>query len=84
MKWAGAIAAGAVGVALELLGYVPNEVQSAATILGIKILYGPVPAVLMLAAFVVFLRFPLTRQRHADVQAALAARAVIATAGEPG
>jgi sugar (glycoside-pentoside-hexuronide) transporter len=74
MKWAGAIAAGVVGVALELLGYVPNENQSASTILGIKVLYGPVPAALMLAAFVVFLRFPLTRERHAAVQAALAAR----------
>jgi GPH family glycoside/pentoside/hexuronide:cation symporter len=74
MKWAGAIASGAVGAALQLLGYIPNAVQSSATVLGIKILYGPVPAVFMLAAWVVFRRFPLTRERHAEVQAALAAR----------
>jgi len=74
MKWAGAIASGIVGVALQLLGYVPDAAQSARTILGIKILYGPVPALMMLVAFAIFLRFPLTRERHAEVQATLAAR----------
>jgi glycoside/pentoside/hexuronide:cation symporter, GPH family len=74
MKWAGAIASGIVGIALQLLGYVPDATQSARTILGIKILYGPVPAVMMLVAFGIFLRFPLTRERHAEVQATLAAR----------
>jgi glycoside/pentoside/hexuronide:cation symporter, GPH family len=74
MKWGNAVASGIVGIALQLLGFVPNQAQTEATITGIKILYGPVPAALMLAAFLVFLRFPLTRERHEEVQAALAAR----------
>jgi GPH family glycoside/pentoside/hexuronide:cation symporter len=74
MKVAAAVASGAVGVALQAIGYVPNAEQTASTILGIKILYGPVPALFMLAALVVFQRFPLTRARHEEVQAALAAR----------
>jgi GPH family glycoside/pentoside/hexuronide:cation symporter len=74
MKLSAALASGIVGVALQLLGYVPNVTQSATTILGIKLLYGPVPAAFMLAAFLIFLRFPLTRERHREVQAALAAR----------
>jgi sugar (glycoside-pentoside-hexuronide) transporter len=74
MKCAGALASGAVGVALELLGYLPNETQSESTILGIKVLYGPVPAAMMLFGFLVFLRFPLTRERHAEIQAALGVR----------
>jgi sugar (glycoside-pentoside-hexuronide) transporter len=75
MKLAAGLAAGVVGVALQLLGYVPNQPQTPATILGIRLLYGPVPAVFILAALVVFRRFPLTRERHREVQAALALRA---------
>jgi sugar (glycoside-pentoside-hexuronide) transporter len=74
LKVAAAVASGAVGVALQLIGYVPNAVQTESAILGIKILYGPVPAFFMLVALVAFQRFPLTRARHEEVQAALAAR----------
>jgi GPH family glycoside/pentoside/hexuronide:cation symporter len=74
MKWSQAVAAGLVGGALQLLGYVPNQTQTAATILGIKVLYGPLPAAMILAAFFVFLRFPVTRERHQHVQAELARR----------
>ncbi len=73
-KWASAVASGIAGIALQLLGYVPNQAQSATTITGIRLLYGPVPAALMLLAFVVFWRFPLTRERHAEIRAALDAR----------
>jgi GPH family glycoside/pentoside/hexuronide:cation symporter len=79
MKWAQAIAAGVVGIALQLLGYMPNQPQGPATVLGIKLLYGPVPAALLLAAYVVFRRFPLTRERHQEVQSVLAARRAPAT-----
>jgi GPH family glycoside/pentoside/hexuronide:cation symporter len=74
MKLAAAVASGLVGGALQVLGYVPNATQSATTVLGIQLLYGPVPAAFILTAFLVFRRFPLTRERHQEVQAALAAR----------
>jgi len=73
-KWAAAVASGIAGVSLQLLGYVPNQPQSPTTIAGIKLLYGPVPAVLMVLALVIFWRFPLTRERHAEIRAALDAR----------
>jgi sugar (glycoside-pentoside-hexuronide) transporter len=74
MKLAAALASGVVGVSLQLFGYVPNVAQNATTIAGIKLLYGPVPAAFILTAFLVFRHFPLTRERHREVQAALAAR----------
>jgi len=74
MKIATAAAAGVVGGLLQLVGYVPNVEQTPAAVLGIRMLYGPVPAAFMLAALVVFWRFPLTRARHHDVQRILAAR----------
>jgi GPH family glycoside/pentoside/hexuronide:cation symporter len=74
MKLAAALAAGVVGVALQLLDYVPNAEQSPGVILGIRLLYGPIPAACILAALGVFWRFPLTRAQHREVQAALALR----------
>ena len=74
MKLAAALAAGIVGVALQLLGYVPNAVQSPGAILGIRLLYGPIPAACILVALAVFWRFPLTRAYHREVQEALALR----------
>jgi GPH family glycoside/pentoside/hexuronide:cation symporter len=74
MKLSTALASGIVGLALQLFGYVPNQPQTASTILGIRMLYGPVPAACMLTALVLFWRFPLTRERHREVQDALAAR----------
>jgi GPH family glycoside/pentoside/hexuronide:cation symporter len=53
---------------------VPNAVQSEQAVLGIKLLYGPIPALFLLLGLTLFYRFPLTRERHAEVQAALAAR----------
>ena len=74
MKLAAALAAGIVGLSLQLLGYVPNADQAPNTILGIRLLYGPIPGAFLLVALAVFWRFPLTRDRHREVQAVLARR----------
>ena len=74
MKLATAAAAGVVGVALHVIGYAPNVAQTPTTVTGIRVLYGPVPALVMLGALVAFWRFPLTRPRHQAVQATLSAR----------
>jgi GPH family glycoside/pentoside/hexuronide:cation symporter len=74
MKLATATAASAVGVVLQLVGYVANVDQTPGAVLGIRLLYGAIPAVVMLVALVVFWRFPLTRERHHEIQAVLAAR----------
>ena len=52
-------------------GVTPPDVQAR-----LMVIYGYVPA-LMMAAGVLFLRrFPITRERHAEVRAALQARSV--------
>ena len=74
MKLMGALAIALVGFGLDLIGYLPNQTQSAATLSGLKILYGPVPAVFLFLSFLVFLRFPLTRESHAEIQQQLQER----------
>jgi sugar (glycoside-pentoside-hexuronide) transporter len=74
LKLATGLASGVVGLGLQLVGYVPNVVQSEPAVLGIRLLYGPIPAAFLLLGLVLFYRFPLTRERHAEVQAVLAAR----------
>ena len=68
-----------------------TQPQTPEAILGIRMLYGPIPATLLLAALLVlFYRFPLTRERHAEVQAGprgASSRTTpsdLATAGPPG
>jgi GPH family glycoside/pentoside/hexuronide:cation symporter len=74
MKLVAAGAIALVGVALDLIGYVPNQSQSASTLWGLKMLYGPVPAFFLFVSFLIFLRFPLTRESHAEIQQQLQAR----------
>jgi GPH family glycoside/pentoside/hexuronide:cation symporter len=60
---------------LDLTGYVANApVQAPRTVLGIQVLMGPVPAVLLCSGILFALFYPLSRERHAQVRAELAAR----------
>jgi GPH family glycoside/pentoside/hexuronide:cation symporter len=74
MKLMGALAIALVGFGLDVIGYVPGQTQSAATLGGLKILYGPIPAVFLALSLLVFLRFPLTRESHAEIQQQLQLR----------
>jgi len=61
-----------VGMGLDLFGYVPNTAQSAGSLLGIRLLFGPIPAVLLIFVFPLLLRYPVTRQSHAELRQTLA------------
>lgn len=74
MKLVAAAAIALVGVLLDLIGYVPNQTQSEFTLWGLKMLYGPVPAFFFLLSLLAFLRFPLTRESHAEIQRQLQMR----------
>lgn len=74
MKMMGALAIAAVGFGLDAIGYQPNRQQTEATLVGLKILYGPVPACFLLLSLLIFLRFPLTRESHVAIQQQLQAR----------
>jgi GPH family glycoside/pentoside/hexuronide:cation symporter len=64
----GALAGFLVGQSLDFFGYVPNAVQSANSILGIRLLTGPLPAVLILLANLALFFYPLDRKRYEALQ----------------
>jgi melibiose permease len=57
VKAAGALAGFFVGVSLTLIGYVPNEVQSAQTIFGLRFLMIGAPVILIVLSAVVYRMF---------------------------
>lgn len=73
----------AIFLALQMLGWLGYQAppagalqfsQPAAAVLGIRLLTGPVGALLMLAAIAVAWFYPITRERHARIRALLAQR----------
>ena len=67
----GAFAGFLVGQSLGLFGYVPDAVQSATSILGMRLLIGPLPAVLILLGNLALLFYPLNQKRYEEVQTAI-------------
>jgi GPH family glycoside/pentoside/hexuronide:cation symporter len=63
---------------LDATGYVVNaDQQPPSALLGIRVLAGPIPAVLLCAGILFVLLYPLDRQGHAEVREALEARQVV-------
>jgi GPH family glycoside/pentoside/hexuronide:cation symporter len=78
-KVSSSIALPLILLVLEWSGYVSNAaVQAPQAVTAIRFLMGPVPSVLLCAGIVFALLYPLSRQRHAQVRAELAARAASA------
>lgn len=64
---------------LSWTGYIPNATtQPPSAILGIRLLTGPYPAVLLLVGVVFAARYPLSRERFAQVRQQLAERRQVA------
>ncbi len=55
------------GWVLQLSGYVPNVEQSAGALLGIRLFFGPVPAIILALALPLLVWYPITRAAHARV-----------------
>ena len=70
-KFSEALALAAVGWILTGFNYVPNVEQSAQALLGIRLFFGLVPAVIIFASLPLLFKYPLNRQRHAEVRARL-------------
>jgi len=77
-KAAQSLAALWTGVGLSLVGYVPNEVQSERTVLLMR-LFLVLPLFTSLIAAYVLWRFPLSRERMAEIRRTLDARNAIDT-----
>ncbi len=56
-----------VAVMLNFVGYQPDIVQTPQTLLGLKMLFGPIPALLLAVAVVIFWKFPITKEVHQDI-----------------
>ncbi len=81
-KIASSIAIPLAGVLLKISGYVPNAVDQAPSALwAIRGLVGIVPPLLLLGGILFALRYPLSRERHAEVRRLLAERRAQALAG---
>jgi GPH family glycoside/pentoside/hexuronide:cation symporter len=70
----GALAGFLVGQSLGLFGYVPDAVQSARSILGIRLLIGPLPAILIVLSNIALFFYPLDRKRYEEVLASIRER----------
>ncbi|MBI4732204.1 MAG: MFS transporter [Chloroflexi bacterium] len=70
----GAFAGFLVGQCLDLFGYVPNAIQSASSILGIRLLIGPLPALLILLGNLALAFYPLNQKRYEEIQAQIQKR----------
>jgi GPH family glycoside/pentoside/hexuronide:cation symporter len=77
-KIASAVAVPLVLLLLEITGYVPNaEIQPASTMLGIRIVIGPIPALLLSSGIIFAIRYPLSRERHTEIREAIKERSQI-------
>jgi GPH family glycoside/pentoside/hexuronide:cation symporter len=82
-KLSEALALAAVGWILTGFNYVPNVEQTAQALLGIRLFFGLVPAVIIFASLPLLFKYPLNRQRHAEVRARLEAMDAAAQADAP-
>ena len=54
------------GWALKLFGFVPDIAQSDFSLLGIRLFFGPVPAIITFLSLPLLIWFPITRKTHAE------------------
>lgn len=59
------------GWVLQIFGYVPNVEQTASTLLGIRLFFGPVPLLILALALPLLIRYPITRESHATLRSKL-------------
>ena len=63
-KVSAAIAGVACGFALEIGGYIPNQAQSYSSLITIKLLIGVVPPLLLIIAFFIMGKYPISAALH--------------------
>lgn len=55
------------GYLLKYFGYVPNVEQTDQALLGIRLLFGPIPSLLLILGAIIFIKFPITKKVHEDI-----------------
>ena len=66
-KVTGALGTFICGWGLQLTGYVENAEQTTTALLGIRIMFCVLPAVLLLICVPLLLKYPITKESHAEV-----------------
>jgi GPH family glycoside/pentoside/hexuronide:cation symporter len=67
-KAATSLAVPAVGLILQFTGYVPNAAQQPrSALLGIRIVIGPIPAILLCTGILFAVLYPLDREQYGDI-----------------
>ncbi len=72
-KFTNAFGIAVSGWALKLFGYVPNIDQTEQARLGIRLFFGPVPALVLILSLPLLIWYPITRASHARLRAQLEA-----------
>jgi GPH family glycoside/pentoside/hexuronide:cation symporter len=78
-KFTGALGVAIAGWSLSFFGYVPNVEQTTQSLLGIRLFFGIVPAVVILLSLPILIRYPITRANHAALVKELADRKITAS-----
>ncbi len=73
-KVTGALGSAICGWGLSLTGYVENAVQTPTALLGIRVMFALLPAILLLICVPLLIKYPITRESHAKVVEELKAR----------
>jgi GPH family glycoside/pentoside/hexuronide:cation symporter len=76
-KLSEALALAAVGWILTGFGYIPNIEQTPEALLGIRLFFGLIPALIIFVSLPLLFRYPITRKSHAEVREKLDAAAAI-------
>ena len=63
-----ALAIAGVGWILTGYGYVPNIEQSADSLMGIRLFFGPIPALAIIIALPLLIKYPLNRKKHNEIK----------------
>ena len=62
-----AFAGAIMGPTLDKFGYIANAVQTDKALLGIRLLYGPVPALFLIAGAIIVLFYPITKIKYNEI-----------------
>ena len=66
-KITGALGSAICGWGLQLTGYVENAAQTETALFGIRFLFALLPAILLLICVPLLMKYPITRESHAEV-----------------
>ena len=72
-KLTGALGIAVSGWALSLFGYVPKATQTELARLGIRLFFGPVPAIAIILSLPLLIWYPITKASHAELRRKLQA-----------